>query len=66
MFEDKQSFSLFPTTVRGFKLPTDEARRINADIMKLLDRLVAQAPAKNRGPNIQTEHDLHTRRKCWS
>jgi uncharacterized protein (TIGR02466 family) len=28
--------------------------------MNLLERLVAQAPAKNRGPNIQTEHDLHT------
>jgi uncharacterized protein (TIGR02466 family) len=58
MFEDKQSFPLFPTMVWGFKLPTEDANRINTDITKLLDRLIAQADTKT--DKLQTGHDLHT------
>lgn len=60
MFENKQAFPLFPTMVWGFKLPTDEAARINGEITALLDRLVAAAPAAEESANLQTAHDLHT------
>lgn len=60
MFEDKQSFPLFPTMVWGFKLRTDDATRINTDIRNLLDRLIAEAPIKDDDAFLQTDHDLHT------
>jgi uncharacterized protein (TIGR02466 family) len=58
MFEDKKYFPLFPTTVWGFKLSADDTKRINADVVNLLDRLIAAAPAKT--DQLQTAHDLHT------
>lgn len=60
MFESKNEFPLFPTTLWTFKIPSDVSDRINTEIRDLLDRLVAAAPANNPGAFLQTEHDLHT------
>lgn len=60
MFESKNTFPLFPTTLWTFKIPAEDSRRINAELRDLFDRLIAAAPAKKRGPFLQTAHDLHT------
>jgi uncharacterized protein (TIGR02466 family) len=61
MFESKNAFPLFPTTLWTFKIPTDTSSRINAELRNLLDQLIAAAPDKNsRGGFLQTAHDLHT------
>lgn len=59
MFENKTMFPLFPTTLWTFKLPADVSGRINMEVRNLLDRLIAESPARNER-FLQTGHDLHT------
>jgi uncharacterized protein (TIGR02466 family) len=60
MFEAKKAVSLFPTTLWLFQIPAEVHGRINAELKRKLNELIAAASDENHEGGWQTEHDLHT------
>ena len=59
MFAKSVKLPLFATPVRGFDLPEDDARTINAGLLAMLDAWFSPRPELKPGETWQTTHNLH-------